>query len=199
MYLKRCSDLVLSALLLALSAPLFIVAAAAVWIDSGRPLLFRQVRVGRWYRTFEILKFRTMAVGANGPGVTVGGDPRITRVGKLLRRTKIDELPQLWNVLRGEMSIVGPRPEIPQFVELFHERFRNVLTVRPGITDPASIRYRDEEAVLSKSSDPLSEYRASILPAKLDLADKYIGERSLLIDLQIIVRTIFAIFSGFGS
>ena len=199
MYLKRCSDLVLSALLLALSAPLFIVAAAAVWIDSGRPLLFRQVRVGRWYRTFEILKFRTMAVGANGPGVTVGGDPRITRVGKLLRRTKIAELPQLWNVLRGEMSIVGPRPEIPQFVELFHERFRNVLTVRPGITDPASIRYRDEEAVLSKSSDPLSEYRASILPAKLDLADKYIGERSLLIDLQIIVRTIFAIFSGFGS
>jgi lipopolysaccharide/colanic/teichoic acid biosynthesis glycosyltransferase len=133
-----------------------------------------------------------MRVQSGGPSLTVGGDSRISNVGRILRFTKIDEFPQFWNVLRGEMSVVGPRPEVPEYVELYKERYRSILAVRPGITDLASIYFRDEEAILARSRDPLSEYRERILPAKLDLADKYIRERSVVGDFAIIVRTAIA-------
>jgi lipopolysaccharide/colanic/teichoic acid biosynthesis glycosyltransferase len=134
-----------------------------------------------------------MRVNCTGPKVTVGGDGRITRVGALLRVTKIDELPQLWSVLRGDMSLVGPRPEVPEYVELFNARYRTVLTVRPGITDLASIQFRNEEEVLSRSREPQKEYSERILPAKLDLAEEYIRTRTFLGDISILFRTATAL------
>jgi lipopolysaccharide/colanic/teichoic acid biosynthesis glycosyltransferase len=130
---------------------------------------------------------------SSGPLVTVGGDRRISKVGRFLRFTKIDELPQFWNVLRGDMSVVGPRPEISVYVEFYKERYRNILAVRPGITDLASILFRDEEEVLAQSRDPLREYLERVLPIKLDLADKYIQDRSTFGDFAIIVRTAIAV------
>jgi lipopolysaccharide/colanic/teichoic acid biosynthesis glycosyltransferase len=194
MLLKRCFDLVLSSIILLLLSPILVIAALSVWLESGRPILFRQERVGRGFRRFSILKFRTMRVHSEGTMVTVAGDARISKVGRFLRRTKIDELPQFWNVLRGDMSVVGPRPEVPAYVELYKERYRRVLFVRPGITDLASIYFRNEEDVLAQSKDPLCEYRERVLPIKLDLADRYIRERSMLGDFAIIGKTIIAIF-----
>jgi hypothetical protein len=130
-----------------------------------------------------------MRVQSNGPKVTVAGDARITRVGKFLRLTKLDELPQFWNVLCGDMSLVGPRPEVPEFVEMFKERYRTVLTVRPGITDLATIYFRNEEKVLSKSADPVAEYVGHILPAKLDWAEEYVKTNTVLGDISILFRT----------
>ena len=140
MPLKRCMDIALSSMVLMLLSPVLAAVALAVWLDSGSPVLFRQERVGLRFRRFQILKFRTMLVQAGGPSVTVAGDGRITRIGKFLRLTKLDELPQFWNVVRGDMSLVGPRPEVPEYVALFRERYGTVLTVRPGITDLASVR-----------------------------------------------------------
>ena len=195
MLLKRAMDIAISLTVLVLPAPLLATIALAVWLDSGSPVLFRQERVGLAFHRFHILKFRTMRV-ANGPLVTIAGDARITRVGKFLRLTKLDELPQFWNVLRGEMSLVGPRPEIPEYVDLFRERYRRVLTVRPGITDLASIQFHNEEEVLSRSSEPLREYAERILPAKLDLSEEYIVSRTTLRDLSILFRTAIAIVKG---
>ena len=192
MLLKRIVDITLSILVLLLLSPVLIVAALAVWLESGRPILFRQERVGLRFSRFHILKFRTMRVQSDGPLVTVGGDKRISKVGRFLRLTKVDELPQFWNVLRGEMSVVGPRPEVPVYVEFYKERYRSILAVRPGITDLASIYFRNEEAILAQSRDPLCEYRECILPVKLDLADKYIQERSVRGDFAIIARTAIA-------
>lgn len=196
MLLKRCIDITLSALVLLLSSPILILVAVAVWLDSGKPILFRQRRVGLRFRPFDILKFRTMRVQTGGPAITVAGDERVTRAGTFLRLTKLDELPQFWNVLRGDMSLVGPRPEVPQYVELFKERYRKILTVRPGITDLASVRFRDEEQILSRSAKPLSEYTQRILPAKLDLADKYIDTRTVYGDVSILFRTLTSILRG---
>jgi lipopolysaccharide/colanic/teichoic acid biosynthesis glycosyltransferase len=131
--------------------------------------------------------------------VTVAGDNRISKVGRFLRLTKVDELPQFWNVLRGEMSVVGPRPEVPEYVELYKERYRKILAVRPGITDLASIYFRNEEAILAQSKDPLCEYREHVLLVKLDLADKYIQERSIRGDFAIIARTALVTVLGSGS
>jgi len=131
MPLKRFLDIVLSSLALLLSSPILVAVSLAVWLASGRPVLFRQRRVGLRFRRFDILKFRTMRAAA-GLSVTVAGDDRVTRIGRFLRHTKLDELPQFWNVLRGDMSLVGPRPEIPQYVEMFEERYRAILTFRPG-------------------------------------------------------------------
>jgi lipopolysaccharide/colanic/teichoic acid biosynthesis glycosyltransferase len=135
-----------------------------------------------------------MRVQASGPTVTVAGDSRITRLGKVLRSTKIDELPQFWNVLRGEMSVVGPRPEVPEYVEFYKDRYRSILSVRPGITDLASIHFRNEEAILAASDDPLRDYREHVLPIKLNLADKYIRTQTTVGDVSIIVRTAIALF-----
>ena len=192
MLLKRCIDVALSALVLLLLSPIVIAVALVLWLTSGSPVLFRQERVGLRFRRFNILKFRTMRI-ASGPSVTVAGDDRITPVGKFLRRTKLDELPQFWNVLRGNMSLVGPRPEVPEYVELFRERYAIVLTVRPGITDLASIHFRNEEEMLSRSSEPLSEYAERILPAKLDLAEEYIRTRTVFGDISILFHTATAI------
>ena len=193
MLLKRRLDIVLSMLALLLLSPILIVAAFAVWLDSGSPVLFRQRRVGLEFRQFDILKFRTMQVRVGGPAITVAGDARITRVGKLLRASKLDELPQLWNVFIGDMSLVGPRPEVPQYVDMFHERYRRILKVRPGITDIASIRFRNEERLLAQGTEPLREYIQNVLPLKLDLADEYVRTRSLRLDCLILFKTLLAI------
>src|SRR2546423_1472748 len=150
MRLKRTVDIALSLLILLLLSPVLAAVALIVWLDSGSPVLFRQKRIGMNFVPFQIVKFRTMRGGA-GPLVTVGVDARVTRIGNLLRFTKFDEVPQFWNVLRGHMSVVGPRPEVSQYVELFKDRYRRVLTVRPGITDLASIHFRNEEKILSAS------------------------------------------------
>jgi lipopolysaccharide/colanic/teichoic acid biosynthesis glycosyltransferase len=186
----------MSALVLTVLSPLLMLLGAAIVIDSGFPVFFSQERVGRGFRKFRLRKFRTMRTGPSGSLLTVAGDSRITRFGRLLRNAKLDEIPQFWNVLRGEMSVVGPRPEVPEYVELYHERYRRILFVRPGITDLASIHFRDEEAVLAMSQDPFGDYRERILPMKLDLADRYLQTRSLFGDFAIIGRTLMVIVLG---
>lgn len=193
MLLKRCIDVVGSALALLLMSPILVAVAFAVWLDSGSPVLFRHRRVGRGFRKFDVLKFRTMEVQAGGPAITVAGDGRITRVGRFLRIAKLDELPQFWNVLIGDMSLVGPRPEVQEYVEVFQERYQRILTVRPGITDIASIRFRNEEKLLARGSEPLREYIQNVLPLKLDLADEYLRTRSLRLDCLILFKTLLVI------
>jgi lipopolysaccharide/colanic/teichoic acid biosynthesis glycosyltransferase len=194
MRVKRLIDIAVSLGVLITFAPLLLLIAAAVVAGSGRPMLFSQVRLGRGFRRFRIYKFRTMHAGHSGAGITVGGDARITRVGRFLRASKLDELPQFWNVLRGEMSLVGPRPEVPEYVDRFRDRYRRILTVRPGITDLASLRYRNEERILALSRNPMLTYVEEILPAKLDLAEEYLRRRSLRLDLSILIRTVQAAF-----
>jgi len=193
--LKRCLDVVGASILLVLLSPLFAAAALAIRLSGPGPILFRQARVGRGGKPFDILKFRTMRVSQSpGPLITTAGDPRVTRVGRVLRRWKLDELPQLINVLRGEMSFVGPRPEVPCYVDMFAETYRELLAVRPGITDPASVAFRDEEALLGRSSNAEELYVHEILPRKLELSQAYVRQRSLGLDLRLMARTVAAIF-----
>ncbi|MEO6057656.1 MAG: sugar transferase [Gemmatimonadales bacterium] len=192
---KRVLDVGLAGLGILMLSPLLAAVALAVVADSPGPVLFRQVRVGRRFRRFRILKFRTMVADADARGgvLTLAGDPRITRAGRLLRRLKLDELPQLFNVVAGDMSLVGPRPEVPEYVERFRAEFAEVLAIRPGLTDLASLKYRDEAAVLATAADPDAEYVRVILPDKLRLAREYAGRASLRLDLSIILRTIGAV------
>lgn len=189
---KRLFDIVAAAIGLALLAPLLLVVALWVRLDSPGPVLFRQQRVGRGGVLFEILKFRTMRHStAAQPLLTVGKDSRITRAGAILRRYKIDELPQLTNVLLGEMSLVGPRPEVPHYVACYPQETRAiVLSVAPGITDWASILYRDESAVLGRAEDPEKAYLDIIMPAKLSYCVRYVQERSFWLDLHILLKTV---------
>jgi lipopolysaccharide/colanic/teichoic acid biosynthesis glycosyltransferase len=189
--MKRVFDVVVSAMALLLLAPLLALIALAVAAGSPGGAFFRQVRVGCHGREFRLLKFRTMRPGSEAMGqITVGGrDPRITRIGYGLRRTKADELPQLWNVLVGDMSIVGPRPEVPRYVALYDAEQRQVLSVRPGLTSLASIAYIDENEVLGRAADPERTYVEEVMPAKLALDLRYVRERSLALDLRIIART----------
>jgi lipopolysaccharide/colanic/teichoic acid biosynthesis glycosyltransferase len=193
--MKRLIDLAASTAGLILVSPLLLLSAALVRLSSPGPVLFRQERIGRGFRPFTIYKFRTMVVDAPkaGAAITCGDDPRITTVGRFLRRTKLDELPQLFNVLRGDMSLVGPRPEVPRYVEMFREDFTEILAVRPGITDLASIAYRNESDILGRASDPQAEYVERILPDKIRLAKEYRRRSSVLFDLRLIFRTITAI------
>jgi lipopolysaccharide/colanic/teichoic acid biosynthesis glycosyltransferase len=193
---KRFFDVLLAGLGLLVLGPLF--AAIALWIklDSHGPVFFRQERVGRYGVPFRIHKFRTMAhdAPASGPQITVGADARITRAGAWLRRTKLDELPQLIDVLGGAMSIVGPRPEVPRYVAMYPADLRDkVLSVRPGITDFASIHYRDESALLARAADPEREYTEVVMPAKLRLAAQYVDQATLATDLRLIGRTLKAL------
>lgn len=192
---KRGFDLLASLGGLVLLSPALL--AIALWIrwDSPGPSLYRQQRVGRGGALFTIYKFRTMHQWLEaGAELTVGHDPRVTRAGTLLRRYKLDELPQLINVVRGDMSLVGPRPEVPRYVACYPEPLRRiVLSVAPGITDWASILYKDENAVLARSADPERAYIDTVLPTKLDYYVRYVRERSFWIDLQIIARTLVAI------
>jgi lipopolysaccharide/colanic/teichoic acid biosynthesis glycosyltransferase len=191
---KRLFDVLFAAAGLALLSPLL--AAIAIWIrlDSRGPVLFRQTRMGRAFTPFVIYKFRTMTTeAAGGPLITTGGDSRITRAGRYLRAAKLDELPQLFNVLKGDMSLVGPRPEVPRYVELFHDDYRDVLRVRPGVTDLASLKYRDEAALLGEAVDPEQAYVNCVLPDKIRLAKLYVARSSICFDLALIFRTVGAI------
>lgn len=192
---KRVIDLLISLVGLLVSLPLLVLIAIAIRVSSPGPVLFRQSRVGREMKLFEILKFRTMVDDADqlGLSITAGKDPRITGIGQILRKTKLDELPQLVNVLQGEMSLVGPRPEVPMYVEMFKEEFARILVVRPGITDLASIKYRDESEILEKSDDPEQAYIHDVLPDKLRLAQEYVNQSSLRLDFWVLGKTLLRI------
>ena len=194
---KRSMDLLLSLLGLLVLAPLLLLVACWIKLDSRGPVFFRQERVGRFGVPFRIHKFRTMKDGASidGPSITVGADARITRAGRWLRQSKLDELPQLIDVVQGRMSMVGPRPEVPRYVALYPAELRaKVLSVRPGITDPASIAYRDESRLLAAAADPEREYLHVVMPAKLEHAARYIDQRSLRGDLRLIGATLRALW-----
>ncbi len=191
--MKRGIDVVLSGLGLAVLCPLMVLITMLVRLESRGGALFRQTRVGRDGVEFELLKFRSMRLGPSGLAVTAADDGRITRVGRVLRSTKLDELPQLINVLRGEMSMVGPRPELPRYVALWPENARRiVLSVRPGITDPASIRFRREAELLAQADDPERYYVDVLIPEKVSLYVEYVQSRSLLGDLRLMASTLRA-------
>ena len=193
--LKRAMDIVISGCALLVIWPVLLLIALAIKIDDPGPVFYRQVRVGKDGKEFRIFKFRTMVVDADKKGlqITVGRDNRITRVGRLLRKTKLDELAQLINVFVGEMSFVGPRPEVPRYVNLYTPYQRQVLLVRPGITDYASIAYRNENDLLEGAQDPERMYIDVIMPAKIELNMKYLHEISPVADIRLILSTIAAV------
>jgi lipopolysaccharide/colanic/teichoic acid biosynthesis glycosyltransferase len=193
---KRAFDLILGVLALVALSPLMAAIAAWVRIDSRGPALFRQERIGRAGRPFTILKFRTMvsAQPVDAGLLTLGSDARVTRAGRFLRRTKLDELPQLVNVVRGEMSIVGPRPEVARYVALYPAPDRElILSVRPGLTDYAALAFRDESELLTSAEDAETTYTRDILPRKIALYRRYVAEQSLWLDLRLVGRTILAL------
>jgi len=189
---KRLFDIICSSLGLLVLSPVFMVVAVLVKLDSKGPVFFRHARIGKDFRPFRVYKFRTMREGAEqcGSSVTVGHDERVTRLGRFLRRTKVDELPQLLNVLKGDMSFVGPRPEVKEYVDLYPSEYRQLLTVRPGITDPASLQYSAEERVLAASPNWEEDYRNRVLPDKIRLSLQYVENHSLVTDLMLILKTI---------
>jgi lipopolysaccharide/colanic/teichoic acid biosynthesis glycosyltransferase len=181
-------------------APVYAAIAAAIAMESGLPVLFGQIRIGRKGIAFRILKFRTMRPNAAGRRITAAGDARVTRVGGLLRRFKLDELPQLWNVVKGDMDLVGPRPEVPDFVDMRDPLWKAVLEVRPGITDVATLLHRNEEALLAGAPDPERYYTETILPTKLQLNIDYLRKRSFLLDLKLILLTVwYSVLPGIGN
>jgi lipopolysaccharide/colanic/teichoic acid biosynthesis glycosyltransferase len=194
-YLKRKADITLSLLGLILLSPLFLIIALLILADSGRPVFYRQTRTGKGGIPFDILKFRTMIVNADKSSLLTIGlhDNRITRVGYYLRKYKIDEFPQLINVLKGEMSLVGPRPEVTKYTQLYTQQQKEALSVRPGITDPASILLKDENEMIAASPDPEKFYIEKLIPEKVSINIQYIERMSLKNDLRIIVKTLFAI------
>lgn len=193
--MKRLFDVAAAGLGLILVSPLLLITAALVRVSSPGPVLFRQTRVGRGGELFTLLKFRTMYTDAEQRGgqLTVGRDPRVTRIGHYLRASKLDELPQLINVVRGDMSLVGPRPEVPRYVALYSEDQRRVLDVRPGITDPASVVYRNESDLMADQSDPESFYVDVLMPEKLRLNLEYQERRTLTSDITVIFDTLKAV------
>lgn len=193
--MKRLFDIVMSGLGLILLSPLFVVVAVCIKLDSPGPVFYRQVRVGWHNRDFRIFKFRSMRVGADrGSLVTIGGrDSRITRLGYFIRKTKIDELPQLINVFVGDMSLVGPRPEVRHYVNYWTPEQMHVLDVRPGITDPASIKFRNENELMSRADDPEKYYIEVIMQEKLNLYLEYVENASFWYDIKLILRTFMAI------
>jgi lipopolysaccharide/colanic/teichoic acid biosynthesis glycosyltransferase len=191
---RRALDVTVAAFLLAVTAPLLLVLAAAVAVTSRGPVLYTSERVGRGGEAFRLRKLRTMRTGASGAAVTRAGDPRVTAVGRVLRAAKLDELPQLWNVLRGDMSLVGPRPEDPRYVADYTPAQRRVLAVRPGLTSPATILLRDEENVLRALGGDVEEtYRTVLLPVKLAIDAEYVVRAGLRADLGVLLRTAAAI------
>jgi len=191
---RRLLDILVAALGLAILSPLFALVALAIKLQDGGPVFFSQTRVGRGFRKFRLYKFRSMTPGADrlGPPLTVPADPRVTRVGGFLRRSKLDELPQLFNLLRGDMRLVGARPELERYVEMFRREYTLLLQDRPGITDPASLAYRHEHLVLSANGVE-KQYVTEILPHKLALSLGYARERTLLSDLGIVARTLLGL------
>lgn len=190
--IKRMLDIFASGTGLILLSPLMVLTAFLIKVDSPGPVFFKQERVGKGFRPFLIYKFRTMIEDAprKGTAITIGNDPRITRIGRLLRRTKFDELPQLINVLKGDMSLVGPRPEVPRYVEMFRQEYAEILRIRPGITDMASLKFRDEATVLGRFENPEEKYVTDVLPEKIKLAKEYARQSSLFFDLGVIFKTL---------
>jgi len=196
---KRIFDIFFSSLGLIFFSPLLILVAILIKLDSSGPILFRQKRVGKNGKIFRIYKFRTMKKNAEEKGIhftTPNTDPRITKIGRILRKYNIDEFPQLINVLKGEMSMVGPRAEVPEMVALYLEAQKKVLSVKPGITDYASLEFRKEGEIMSSAPDLYQTYTQKIMPEKLKLNLKYINEQSLWLDFKLIIKTIFKIISG---
>ena len=193
--IKRLFDIIFSFLFFVLLSPVMLVIVFLIAIDSKGPPFFNQVRVGKDGKEFVLHKFRTMKQVSDGPQITVGDDQRITRVGKPLRKFKLDELPQLLNILKGDMSFIGPRPEVPKYVAMYSEEQKKVLRLRPGLSDPASLAYFNEAHLLAESKDPEKFYIEEIMPAKLELNLKYIQERSFFYDLGLIFKTIGKIFT----
>lgn len=192
---KRVFDIVVSVLALVVSLPFFLIIALLIKVTMPGPVFFVQERVGRSGRIFPMFKFRSMSVvaGSEKGSFDAGSSRRITPLGRILRKTKLDELPQFFNVLAGHMSIVGPRPEVRSYTELYPERWQQVHQVRPGITDNASITFRNEEQLLAEAADPIACYKEEILPRKLDLYIEYIRRQSFLLDLQIIFKTFYTV------
>lgn len=190
--MKRLFDIFFSLIGLLFLSPLFVVVALLIKLGSEGSVFFRQERIGKNFESFRIYKFRTMAAGAEkkGPLITVGGDERITKIGKFLRKYKIDELPQLFNVLKGEMSFVGPRPEVKKYVQLFKSDYKKLLDIRPGITDPASIQYSDEEGNLSLAKNWEEVYIKRILPEKIKLSSHYVDNHNFITDFKLILITV---------
>ena len=188
--MRRLFDFTAAMLLLLLASPFLLLIALAVRGEDGGPVFFRQERVGRHGRPFRLWKFRSMSTGSPGAAITAGGDRRVTPLGRFLRRYKLDELPQLWNVVRGDMSFVGPRPEVPCFVDSADPVWQAVHRVRPGITDLATLLYRDEERILAAFPDPVRAYRDAVLPAKLALNLQYLERRSAARDLKLLALTV---------
>ncbi len=190
--MKRIFDVVASGLGLLVLSPFFLLLAVWIKLDSAGSVFYRQVRVGRYNRNFRLFKFRSMRVGSDKKGlITVGGrDPRVTRSGYFIRKYKLDELPQLINVLLGDMSLVGPRPEVRKYVEMYTSEQLHVLDVRPGITDMASIRYRNENELLAEAEDPEAYYIREIMPDKLKINLEYVAKHSFWFDMNLIFKTI---------
>jgi len=195
--LKRIFDFFSSLTAIILLLPFFVFISLLIILQGGLPVLFTQTRVGLNGKPFRLLKFRTMVKDADKLGkITIGKrDPRVTNIGHFLRSYKLDELPQLFNILKGEMSVVGPRPEVQEYVDLYTEEQQKVFLAKPGLTDYASLKYINESEVLAKSSNPQKTYIEEVMPAKLNLNMKYIKEQGLLTDLKIIFKTIWKIVS----
>jgi len=192
---KRAFDVVLSSISLLFLSPFLVLAALLIKLESREPIFYKQLRVGLNGKPFYIYKFRTMEVGVEGKGplITGANDPRLTRVGKLLRKIKLDEMPQLFNVLKGEMSLVGPRPEVSKYVELYTDEQKKILTVKPGMTDPATVHFRNEEDLLAQAEDRENFYINEIMPIKLKLCLQYIENMSLPYDVKLIFLEILAL------
>jgi len=194
MMLKRTFDILLSVFAIFLLFPLFLLVSFLIVIDSGFPIFFLQKRIGRGAKEFNIIKFRTMKTNNENITITVSDDSRITRIGKYLRKTKIDELPEILNVLFGQMSFVGPRPDVKGYADKLKGANRKILALRPGITGPASLKYYNEEYILSQKSNPKKYNDEVIFPDKVKINMDYFHNRSFFLDLKIIFATIFRIF-----
>jgi len=191
--LPRLFEVGVSCLGLLVLAPVLLLLALLVRVGSRGPALFKQARVGQNGRTFELVKFRSMRIGERGAQITTGGDSRVTGVGRWLRKFKLDELPQLWNVIRGEMGLVGPRPEVPAYVDLDDPTWQRVLSVRPGLTDPVTVELRNEEELLAGAEDPGAFYQQILQPYKLQCYERYVEERTARSDLNILGQTMMAV------
>jgi lipopolysaccharide/colanic/teichoic acid biosynthesis glycosyltransferase len=192
---KRFFDIISSLMVLMLLSPLLLIIGLWIVLDSKGGAFYKQERIGKNNKPFDLYKFRSMRPNSDIQGqITIGNDNRITKVGKFIRKYKIDELPQLFNILRGDMSVVGPRPEVKKYVDLYNEEQLKVLSVKPGLSDYASIEYFDEQTVLGKAKDPNKEYIEVVMPAKLKLNLKYIKDKSFTTDLKIIFKTLGKIF-----
>lgn len=194
-FLKRGFDIIASFIGLIILSPIFLIIACFIKLNSKGPVFFKQIRIGKNGKRFRIFKFRTMVVDAEKQGmqITVGRDSRITKVGHFLRKSKIDELPQLINILIGNMSFVGPRPEVPKYVQMYNENQKSILKVRPGITDVASIEYRNENALLAQSKNPEETYVKEIMPRKLELNLEYLRKLSIIYDVKLILKTLYVV------